>query len=47
MPIADPSLPIPDSFTPPKGTTELEIRLSLTPTCVLMPTKEVATQEAA
>lgn len=36
MPIADPSLPKPDSLTPPKGTTQVENALSLTPTCETM-----------
>lgn len=36
MPIADPSLPMPDSLTPPKGTTQLEMAVSLTPTCETM-----------
>lgn len=33
MPRSDPSRPIPDSFTPPKGTTQLEMELSFIPTC--------------
>lgn len=33
MPISDPSLPMPDSLIPPNGTTQLDMKLSLTPTC--------------
>ena len=48
MPIADPSLPIPDSLTPPKGITLFEMAVSLIPTCAVKPcTSTKAPEERA